>query len=146
CEGSASMRVRMLRALPLIPEIAANPKTSMSSGRLRAAHETVEHVWPQRVTRRQPGMVEAARAVMAHPQPLHDPPRPLVGRRGEGDDLDEFETLEGEAEGCSGGLGGVTTAPVIPGQAPSNLDPLGGRQVGGLVRVADDSTDSGSVV
>src|SRR5215467_9231867 len=67
-------------------------------------------------------MVEVARLVAAHSEPLHDPPRRLVQSRGEGDDPIEPELLEAVRERSAAGLRRVTAAPVLARQPPAHLD------------------------
>lgn len=72
-------------------------------------------------------VLEVVGRVVAHPEPLHDPPRRFVAGRGEGDDLVQTELLEAVRNRGPARLGRVAAAPVLAGEPPPDLH--GGREV-----------------
>jgi hypothetical protein len=67
-------------------------------------------------------MVEIARRVAVHANPLHHPPRAFIGRHGERDDLIETRLFEPEPQRGCPGLGRVAVAPRIVREPPADLD------------------------
>ena len=59
---------------------------------------------------------------MRHPDPLHDPPRPLVHGRGKGHNLVDAESFEPVGEHNSCAFGGIPVSPKLLGEAPADLD------------------------
>lgn len=67
------------------------------------------------------GMIEVISGIVSHPDSLHDSPRSPVVRDSERDDFLQPQLFESKCNDASRGLGGVTIAPPIGGQAPTHF-------------------------
>ena len=85
----------------------------------------IGHLRPERIARRDPGVVEPGR--LRQPQPAHDGLGRFVEDRGHGPDLGQAHVVEGDAERGPGRLGGVSVMPGVPGQPPADLHAAGAR-------------------
>ena len=72
----------------------------------------LRHVW----------MVEVARWIVLHADPLHDPTRRYVARHCKGDDLRQVKWAKPVGERRPGRFRGVAAASVLPREAPARLD------------------------
>src|SRR5205085_2974204 len=99
--------------------------------------QPVEHMPPQRMADRHARMLEIAGRVVAHPEPLHDPPGRLVELRGERHDLLQAELLEAEGDRSKARFGRVAVTPVLAREPPAHFD--GGSEV--LLEARPDEPD-----
>src|SRR4051812_8346919 len=83
---------------------------------------------PQRMTRLEIRVIEIVGRITRHADALHDSPRALVQRNGEGDDLFKCQLLEAKAQAPGGCLTGVTVTPVFLREPPSNFNARVGRR------------------
>ena len=98
------------------------------SGRLAWPAHPVEQMPPQRVSFGQRGMVEIIGRRPRHTDSLHHGPRSEVRRDRERHDFLKTANSKAEVESGAGGFGGISAAPVLSGEPPSDLD--AGREMG----------------
>src|SRR5262245_35916370 len=77
---------------------------------------------PQLMTLGQSWMVEVLRWIARHAEPFHYAARAEIGRYGKRHDLSKTQLFKAEPENRPSTLCGISTAPVLRSETPSNLN------------------------
>lgn len=98
---------------------------------------------PQPVSFRQERVIEVARGIVLHAQPLHHVLRTMIGGHGERNNLGKTELIEAEIKRGLRSFGGVATMPVVRRESPADFN--AGCEVRGKSRYRQpDGPDKGS--
>src|SRR5579862_2327124 len=89
-----------------------------------------------------PRMLEIVSRISGHSEPLHHPPRRLVERRRERDDLVQVELRESVFECGLTGLGRVAVPPVLAREPPADLDRRREVRLEARTREADEADEA----
>jgi hypothetical protein len=94
---------------------------------------------------RQEWMVEIVLGRMDHADFLHHPPRAQVGGNRKGDDLVQCQMREAKFQSRACAFCGVTTVPVVGGEAPADLDAGHERRLERRNRKSDEPGERGDI-